>query len=151
MTPEHKKKFNTVAGTLFIVMGMLGYAMALYYALTPNTPVSPPGEIAQVSDSSCLAVAAHLGFEAHEEPNGLVIKGQLPIGGEVTKDTIQALFANADLVPSLCERKMQYFCIGADCKNGPGLEMRLPALTKRAPSPAEPKKLGSAIKPGTTR
>lgn len=151
MTPESKKKFNTAAGSLFLALGLLGYGMALYYAVTPSKAVTHAGRAAdvKVSDMACRRVVQRMGgFSEKVTPRGVEVRAPLPSGESADVQAHSLLYA-ASLIPKLCQRDITYFCLGPGCKEGPGLFMRLAPLEgAAAPVTLNPTARASAPRPG---
>lgn len=130
MSPEQRKKFNTVFGSVFLTLGLFGYGMSAYYAVTPNKPlastVAPSREI--VDSSSCVRAMLQLGFQAYV--TGPDVEVYAPLPGP--NDDVKELLEKASLGIAMCKLKMKEFCMGTTCKEGPGLRFKLSSPQQQA-------------------
>ncbi|WP_150126667.1 hypothetical protein [Burkholderia cenocepacia] len=136
MSPEQKRKFNTAFGGFFFASGIAAWALAAYFAFTPNPPKPAPSFAGTVVDlNSCSRALRNLGYPdvtvekdeitAHE-PMGADPKGQLD---------------RATIGATMCKLEMKSFCMGEACTH-PGVTL---VVTKPASARTEPAAAASNV------
>ena len=122
MSPEHNRKFNLAAGSFFLVMGLLGWGMAVYYGITPNAPKPHPVTVEEKVDlNACRAVLSGLGYQA-----------SIPVGKERVRayeafsenGDAKAMLDKATMAIGVCKMKLDTFCVGEGCES-PGVTFEL--------------------------
>ncbi len=133
MSPEQRRKFNTAAGGLFIGAGVVAWALAVYFAVTPNPPKpAPTAGTALVDLGSCRSALSVLGYQATLK--GDEIEAFEPMGAD-PKDQLE----RASVATTMCKLQMKTFCVGEGCEK-PGLSFTLAR-------PANPTPKAAAAKP----
>lgn len=144
MSPEQKRKFNTVFGSVFMATGVFAWALTAYFAVTPN-PKRPAPVVRSLSIDlpSCQKTLISLGYEAtiknkdvtaHEMLSATDPKGQLD---------------RATIASTVCRLPMKSFCMGEGCERpgvtlvvtadeAPGHPAATPAKAAAATAPAKP-------------
>lgn len=139
MSPEQKRKFNTVFGSVFMASGAVAWLLTVYFAMTPNPPKPAPAHAAPVVDvASCRSALSTFGYEVGQAGDEVTLFEQL------AQDPQQQL-DKATMAASLCKFTLKKFCMGEACER-PGLTMVL-AKPVEAPRPA---KVDASAPAGTT-
>jgi hypothetical protein len=145
MTPEQKRKFNTTFGALFLAMGVVGWGLTVYYAMTPNPPRPTPVQNAPTLDiGSCKSALETLGYTVTQA--GASVSFYEPLSDDPRGQMYQASMAI-----HLCKMKLSTFCMGEACEQpGVSVTMTLPAAAgqksavqvqpKSVPPPPPPSK-----------
>ena len=115
MSPEQKRKFNTLFGSLFLASGIIAWGLSAYYAVTPNDPQPTPVIGAKHIDlQSCATTLRSLGYpEVSVQKNDVIAHEAL----------------SADPQGQL---EMKYFCIGESCPQ-PGITIVTTAPNNQTP------------------
>lgn len=123
MTPIQQQRFNTVVGGVGIGVGVIAWAIALFFAVVPNDKAPAPVTMAPVVDlNSCKSALSQVGFQAELRANAEVVLMQdLATSGEGVKEQLQM----ASLASTLCKIPMHTFCMGEGCEAGAGMHMTL--------------------------
>ncbi|MNR71673.1 hypothetical protein D3C71_23040 [compost metagenome] len=115
MSPEQKRKFNTLFGSVFLASGVLAWGLAAYYAFTPNPPRPAPVYADNVVDlQSCARTLRTLGYPEVSVQKDDVIANEA-LGGDA-----KAQMERATLAATVCKLELKYFCIGESCPQ-PGI------------------------------
>ena len=131
MSPEQKRKFNTLFGGVFIATGVLAWGLTTYFALTPNPPKPAPViGTATIDLPSCRTVLASLGYDAAVTDGTVVAHEALSAN---PKEQLQ----KATLASTVCKLPMKSFCMGEGCPR-PGLTIVVAPTEapKKTPAPA---------------
>lgn len=148
MSPEINRKFNIGAGSFFLVMGLAGWALAGYYAATPNEAKPHPVTAENKIDlGSCRALLGTLGYSA-----SITAKKDAVRAYEGFKESAKDQLERATLAMGLCKLPLKSFCMGEGCDT-PGISFELgfedgrkgtkqakPAASTTQPVPASPVK-----------
>jgi hypothetical protein len=114
MSPEQKRKFNTVFGGVFLGGGIVAWALTVYFAMTPNPPrPTPVVGMPTIDLSSCRSVLAGFGYDAKVKDSDVIAYEPLSAS---PKDQLQ----KATLAATVCKLPMKSFCMGEGCAQ-PGL------------------------------
>lgn len=114
MTPEQKRKFNTVFGGIFFAVGSIAWALTAYFAVTPNPPRPHPVlNSASVDLASCRTALGSLGYQASVKDND--VTGYEPLSGNP-----KLQLERATLAASVCKMSLKSFCMGEGCEQ-PGV------------------------------
>jgi len=115
MSPEQKRKFNTLFGTVFLVSGIFAWGLAAYYAKTPNEPQPAPVIGAKTVDlQSCATTLRSLGYpEVSVQKNDVIAHESLSMDPK-------AQLEKASIAATVCKLEVKYFCIGESCPQ-PGI------------------------------
>lgn len=112
MTPETKKKFNMTAGSIFLTLGLICFAVAAYVASVPAvSKPAPTNPQPVVNVSSCRDTLLQMGYQAALTGNGNVTAKDLSL------DDPQASLIKATAAMGLCKLKMTDFCMGSACSD----------------------------------
>lgn len=119
MTPEQRKNFNTVFGTLLLVTGLVAWGLTAYFAVTPKEaqPVAVSPAQAPVDLGSCRNALAELGYSAS------VQQGKIQASTPLT-DNPRDQLEKASTAVLLCKLALETFCIGEGCEI-PGVSFTL--------------------------
>ncbi len=110
MTPDGKRKFNTLVGSLFLLLGVGGWAMTGYLVLTPAPPKPHPVSLApKVDANSCRIVLQRLGYETTVRKDEVVA---IERGLSDPEDQLR----RASLAISACKIDLKEFCMGTSCE-----------------------------------
>lgn len=114
MSPEQKRKFNTVFGGVFMATGIFAWALTAYFAVTPNAPKPAPVVSGTTIDlSSCQNSLRALGYEATLKNKDVTAYEQLS-----PTDPKQQL-DRATIAATVCRLPLKSFCMGEGCeRNG---------------------------------
>lgn len=129
MSPEQKRKFNLVAGSSFLAMGIVTWALTAYFAITPNPPRPTPVVLASVVDlTSCRSALSNLGYQATMDQEKLTVSAY-----ESFAEDSKAQLDKVTMSMGLCKMDLHEFCMGEACTN-PGLSFTLkrPELAEAA-------------------
>lgn len=119
MSPEQKRKFNTAMGSLFLVAGLVGWGLTVYFAVTPNPPKPAPTFVHAVVDlPSCAQTLQRLGYSETRIDNKDVVAFEA-----MSSDPKEQL-DRATLAANVCKLEMKSFCMGEGCAR-PGLTLTL--------------------------
>ena len=141
MTPEAKKQFNLIGGTLFGFLGLGCFAVAAYVASVPAPvkpiPVSP---MPTVNVASCRDVLQTMGYSARVE-NGTVS------ANDSSLDEPQIALTKATAAIGVCKMALSTFCMGEACSE-PGVSFKLAPIVRNGhkTAGATPDASGSAAK-----
>lgn len=147
MSPEHNRKFNLAAGSFFLVMGLAGWGMAVYYGITPNAPKPHPVTVeAKVDLNACRAVLSGLGYQA-----------SIPVGKERVRAyeafsenvDAKAMLDKATMAIGVCKMKLDTFCVGEGCES-PGVTFELAQFNTRDAKAKAATKAASKASPATS-
>jgi hypothetical protein len=131
MTPEAKKQFNTIGGTLFGILGLGFFAVAAYVASVPAPekpmPVSP---MPMVNVASCRDVLQTMGYSARVE-NGKVLANDLSL------EDPQVALTKATAAIGVCKMALNAFCMGEACTE-PGVSFTLTPILRPGHKTATP-------------
>jgi hypothetical protein len=123
MTPEAKKQFNTIGGTLFGILGLICFAVAAYVASVPAPakpmPVSP---LPMVNVASCRDVLQTMGYSARVD-NGAVTANDMSL------DDPQVALTKATAAIGVCKMALSTFCMGEACPE-PGVSFKLTPIVR---------------------
>lgn len=123
MTPEAKKQFNMIGGTLFGILGLVCFAIAAYVASVPAPakpmPVSP---MPMVNVASCRDVLQTMGYSARVE-NGAVSANDMSL------DDPQVALTKATAAIGVCKMALSTFCMGEACSE-PGVSFKLTPIVR---------------------
>ncbi len=143
MTPEGKRKFNTVAGSTFVLLGLVAWGMTVYFGFVPAPPKPHPVSLAPSVDlASCRSLLQRMGYQAS------VRKGEVVATREALDDP-QAQLEQATLAIGACKLPLTEFCMGTACENAPltfALGTASAATTAPAPSAKAPTTSAPATK-----
>lgn len=119
MTPEQRKNFNTIFGTLLLATGLVAWGLTAYFAFTPNEakPAATAAVRAPVDLGSCRNALAELGYSAS------VQQGKIQASTPLT-DNPREQMEKASTAVLLCKLDMESFCIGEGCEI-PGVSFTL--------------------------
>ena len=124
MTPEQKKKFNLVFGSIFLVASTLTWGMAIYFGVKPaDTKSLPIVEKEAISLSACSNTVRDLGFNVETKGNTLVLTKRFSPASVNGVDTIEPDMQLMTVASSICKYNVQYMCIGSAC--GPQTDMKI--------------------------
>jgi hypothetical protein len=117
MSPEQKRKFNTAFGGFFFASGLAAWALAGYFAFTPNPPKPAPSFAGTVVDlNSCSRALRNLGY-----PDVTVEKDDITAHEPLTADP-KAQLDRATIGATMCKLEMKSFCMGEACMH-PGVTL----------------------------
>lgn len=123
MTPEAKKQFNLIGGTLFGILGLGCFAIAAYVASVPAPaqpiPISP---MPMVNVASCRDVLQTMGYSARVE-NGIVS------ANDTSLDDPQVALTKATAAIGVCKMALSTFCMGEACSE-PGVSFKLTPIVR---------------------
>lgn len=124
MTPEQKKKFNLVFGSIFLVASTITWGMAIYFGVAPaDKKPLPTVQKTSIAMSACENTIRDLGFRVETKGNVLTAsKSFQPVplnGNETVEPDMQLMTAAA----AVCKYDIQYMCIGSAC--GPSTDMKI--------------------------
>lgn len=123
MTPEQKRKYNTVMGGFLLSVGIVAWMTTVYFAVAPAKPKPAPMNAAPTVDmNSCRSALAQLGYSA--TITGNEVKAYEPL----TADP-QAQLEKASIATLICKVNLQEFCIGTGCAQ-PGVTLVLRRTTE---------------------
>lgn len=129
MTPEAKKQFNLIGGTLFGVLGLVCFAVAAYVASVPAparpTPVSP---YPMVNVASCRDVLQTMGYSARID-NGTVS------AVDTSLEDPQVALTKATAAIGVCRMALSTFCMGEACAE-PGVSFKLTPIVRPGQKPS---------------
>jgi len=114
VSPEQKRKFNTVFGGMFIATGIFAWALAAYFAVTPNPPKpAPVVNGTSIDVPSCRNTLRALGYE-------VTVKGKDITAYEsaITEPKLQ--LDRATVAATVCRLPLKSFCMGEGCER-PGI------------------------------
>lgn len=138
MTPQSQQKFNTLTGSLLLVLGLFAWGTAVFYALVPNKEVPPPVITAPLVDQqSCVRALVDLGYQASVNNTTKAVEAFERIG-----DDPERQLEKASLGVKVCGLQLQAFCAGEGCTPRPGI-----SFTLVEPMPEPDKKQAEAAKP----
>lgn len=142
MTPEQKRKFNTVFGGIFLGTGIVAWMLTVYFAVSPNAPAPAPVLSApSVSLTSCRDALSQLGYQVTlKEPDVTAFE---PLSAD-PKEQLD----RASVAALVCKIPMKSFCMGEGCEQ-PGLTLvlRKPVDRSDAASAVKAKEAAAAAKP----
>jgi hypothetical protein len=146
MSPEQKRKFNTVFGSVFITTGIFAWALTAYFAVTPNPKRPAPVVHGLAIDlPSCQKTLTSLGYEA-------TIKNKEVTAHEMLSATDpKQQLDRATIAATVCRLPMKSFCMGEGCER-PGVTLVVTAdetavRPSAAPSKPATAASGAAAKP----
>lgn len=134
MSPEQKRKFNTIAGSFLSFGSVIFLALTIYFVLVPRAPKPHPVEGKPiVSAESCANYLRRMQFNVEPTNNDskeLVVHGELKeefdmIASELFLDKIS-------YATTICGYQMNKFCMGTSCAEGKGIHFSLAIPTKTA-------------------
>ncbi len=118
MTPEQKRKFNTVFGGVFLGTGIVAWMLTMYFAVSPNEPAPAPVIGApSVNMTSCRDALAQLGYNA-------TLKDQDVTAFEALSTDPKDQLDRATVAALVCKVPMKSFCMGDGCDQ-PGITLVL--------------------------
>jgi hypothetical protein len=141
VTPEGKRRFNTLMGSGFLVLGVTAWALTVYFGLTPAPAKPHPVSLAPTVDlNSCRSLLQRLGYSATVQKNEVTAR-QFELADPPGQ------LEQATLAIAACKLPLKTFCMGTDC-DGTGLTFTLstvadslaPAPTHDATPPTPPKR-----------
>lgn len=110
MTPDGKRKFNTLVGSLFLLLGVGGWAMTGYLVLTPAPPKPHPVSLApKVDANSCRIVLQRMGYETTVRRDEV---SAIERGLSDPEDQLR----RATMAIAACKIPLQAFCMGTTCQ-----------------------------------
>lgn len=142
MSPQSQQKFNTLTGSLLLVLGLFAWGTAVFYALVPNKEVPPPVITApQVDLTSCTRALVDLGYQASVNSTTKAVEAFERIG-----DDPERQLEKASLGVKVCGLQLQTFCAGEGCTPRPGISFSLvePSLQPEKKPAEAAKPTGSA-------
>lgn len=120
MSPEQNRKFNLVAGSVFLLMGIATWGLTAYYAYTPSPPRPAPLVMASVTDlTSCRNALSNQGYQATFDQEKLTVSA-FESFSEDTKGQLDKVTMNI----GLCKMDLHEFCMGESC-SAPGVSFTL--------------------------
>jgi len=118
MTPQQRKTFNTLFGTLLLSVGLVSWGLTAYFAVTPQEPApAPVASRAPVDLGSCRNALAELGYSA------VVQQGKVEATTPLTGNPQEQL-ERASVAVLVCQLELESFCMGEGCDN-PGVNFVL--------------------------
>lgn len=121
MSPEQKRKFNTIAGSFFSIGAALFLGMAGYFTFV-QAPVKPaPVKLTSiVSKESCSDYLRNMGFTADTGmPQSLKVRGEFNTGLDMTAS--EYYLDRVSLATTVCQYTLKDFCMGTECSEGSGV------------------------------
>jgi hypothetical protein len=111
MSPEQKRKFNTVFGGVFMVTGIFAWALTAYFAVTPNPPKPAPVMAGATIDlASCQNSLRALGYAVTMKDKDITAHETLSL------DDPKAQLDRATVAATVCRLPMKTFCMGQGCE-----------------------------------
>lgn len=137
MTPEKKRKFNTIAGSAFLTIGLLAWGLTVYFAVTPNPPKPTPVQPTAVVDlASCRSVLTSMGFSASVVGREVSVFEELTSNPKVQLDRVT-------MAEAVCKLSLKSFCMGEGCDRV-GVNFVLAPAEATKPAAAAPANTGKA-------
>ena len=135
MSPEQKRKFNTVFGGVFMVTGIFAWALTAYFAVTPNPPKPAPVVSGVTIDlASCQSSLRTLGYTVTMKDKDITAHEELSIPDP------KAQLDRATVAATVCRLPMKSFCMGTGCEK-PGVTIVVSAdehVGQAAAAPTKP-------------
>lgn len=120
MTPESRKQFNTLMGSLLIFMALVCFGFAGFMILTPaQAKVAPPPTVAPINKQACLDGLNNLGFTAVASGADIRV-----VDRNVSALPLERL-KNASLGVSMCHLYLKSFCMGPACQDSSAMSFVL--------------------------
>lgn len=111
MSPEAKKKFNTVFGAGFIAAGLMSWMIAAYFAYTPKEPIKlETATAAPIDLNSCRNALGSMGYETQLKDNLITAYEAL------SSDDVKRQLEKASLGVAVCKLPLESFCAGEGCE-----------------------------------
>lgn len=144
MTPEQKRKFNTVFGGIFLGVGIVAWMLTVYFAVSPNEPApAPVAGAPSVNLASCRDALAQLGFQATLKDQDLTAYEPLSAN---PKDQLD----RASIAALVCKIPLKSFCMGDGCEQpGMTLVLRKPVDRSDASAALKAEQLKQSVKKPT--
>lgn len=127
MTPVQQQNFNTLCGTILLVLGIIAWGSAAYFGVVPRVKVPPIHAQSYTDLPSCQMALMELGYSVVEHSGEIMVHEEL---GESPQEQLE----KASVAVSLCRLELQSFCMGDACEK-PGLTM---VLQRKAESATRP-------------
>lgn len=141
MSPEQKRKFNSVFGGVFMASGLVAWGLTAWFAITPNPPKPAPViNAATIDMASCSQSLIRLGYQTTVKDKEVTAFEQLMAD---PKDQLQ----RATVASTLCRLPLKSFCMGEGCDK-PGVTIVVSSdETKRTPPSSAPAAAAVAAPP----
>ena len=121
MSPEQKRKFNTVFGSVFLVTASVAWGLTAYFAFTPAPPKPAPVHREPVVDlGSCQKALQALGYQVSIVNSEVLVYEPL----EPLLEGNQRQLEKSTAAVSVCHLNLKEFCMGEGCDR-PGLNFTL--------------------------
>lgn len=144
MSPEQTRKFNLITGSFFLGLGVVTWALAGYFALTPNAPQPHPVTAeTRVDLNSCRTALATMGYQASIAATKDAVRVYEPLNGDA-----KALLDRATMAIGVCHMELRSFCIGEAC-DSPGVTFELVQYNPSKAKIADAKSQVSKPEPAT--
>lgn len=116
MTPEARKQFNTLMGSLLIVMAMVCFGLTAYMIFTPaKEKPAPTPTVATISTKPCLEGLTALGLTA------VATGADIRVVDRNTSALPLERLKTASLGISMCHLYLKSFCMGPACQDSSSL------------------------------
>lgn len=118
MSPEQKRKFNTVFGSVFLASAAVAWGLTAYFAFTPAPPKPAPVHREPVVNlGSCQMVLQSMGYQVSIVNNEVVAH-------EPLSDDPQRQLDKSTAAVNVCRLSLKEFCMGEGCER-PGMSFTL--------------------------
>lgn len=135
MSPEQKRKFNTVFGSIFLAGAAVAWGLAVYFAITPAPPKpAPVHREATVGLGSCQMVLQSMGYQVS------IVNNEVQAYEPLSEDPQRQLEESTAAV-HVCRMSLKEFCMGTGCAR-PGLSFTL-ARARQPPAQTQARPPGS--------
>ena len=116
MTPEGKRKFNTYMGSLFLVLGLIAWVLAIFIATTPATAKPAPVNGTPTIDlNSCRQALTRMKYSAEVKGKDIVVRESLSESAD--EDAIRRQLEKATIGSTMCKLSLKAFCMGEACED----------------------------------
>lgn len=133
MSPEQKRKFNTIAGSFLSFGAVVFLALTVYFVLVPRTPKPHPVDGKPiVSAETCANYLRRMQLNVEPTNNDskeLVVHGELK--EELDMIASELFLDKISYATSVCGYQMNKFCMGTSCEQGKGIHFSLAIPTKQ--------------------
>ena len=153
-SPEQKRKFNTIAGSLFSFGSLIFLSFAVYFILVPADPLPTPVlNATRVDPNACVDVLRQMELNVTYKPNDPFIVAASSLPSTLSPDAARLHLDKMSLATTVCKYPMHEFCMGLTCipSNGSADGALTPGVFIKLKIPSDNKKTTpSSPQPATT-
>lgn len=132
MSPEQKRKFNTIAGTFLSLGSVVFLALTIYFVLVPRAPKPHPVEGTPiVGTETCGNYLRRMQFNVeptNPESKEMVVHGELK--EELDMVASELFLDKISYATTICGYQLNKFCMGTACSEGKGIHFSLAIPSK---------------------